>query len=367
MLEKMKSTTISQVNERLDRLKQNMKKEGCELCVIDHPTDLFYFTGLQVSTGRLVVHEEEAMLFVDSRYIQSAQETAPIKACLESKESLLQFFKEHPFQKAYVDGKHTSYDQFEKLKAQIPGELVANTNFFKILRSIKDEQELRYMKESAKLLWRGFEYVQSCLKEGVSEKEIAKQFEIFCLQQGADGLSFEPIIAFGPNSAMPHYRAQETRLQEGDVVLIDIGVVLNHYHSDMTRVVFYKTSDPRMYQLYQINKAAHQAAYALCQPGQMCGALDRAARQVMKEANVEELFVHSLGHGIGLETHEFPIIRSTGADKDVVLQPGMVFTIEPGLYLAGKGGVRYEDTVMVTATGCENFYPDAGSFPLVIE
>ena len=355
--------------KRLELLKKRMVEEGCDVCVIDNPLDLLYLTGLQFSVGRLLVHANETLLYVDSRYIQAAQEKAPVKVVLETKDALSAFFKQHLCTTLFFDGKHTSYDQFMKLTELLDHKevkIVANTSFFKLLRSVKGEQELHKMRKSAELLWRGLEFIKGILVKGIRENEVAKKFEIFCLENGAEKLSFEPIIAFGPNSAMPHYRAQDTQLREGDVVLIDIGVVVDNYHSDMTRVFFFTSCDPVLDNLYRVNKAAHQAAVALCKPGESFGALDRAAREVMKQAGVEELFVHSLGHGIGLETHEYPIIRHNGTEKDVVMQPGMVFTIEPGLYLAGKGGVRYEDTVMITATGYENFYPDAGPLPIII-
>jgi Xaa-Pro aminopeptidase len=191
----------------------------------------------------------------------------------------------------------------------------------------------------------------------VVEKELAKRFEIFCLENGAEGLSFSPIIAFGPNSAMPHYRSQDAQLKKGDVVLIDIGVVCDGYHSDMTRVLFFEQEDPYLSKLYEIVKRAQHSALQMCRPGTKMGQLDRAARSVMKEEGVEELFIHSLGHGIGLEVHEFPRIKFDGEDKDVVLETGMVFTVEPGLYVPGTGGVRYEDTILITDAGYENFYP----------
>jgi Xaa-Pro aminopeptidase len=147
-------------------------------------------------------------------------------------------------------------------------------------------------------------------------------------------------------------------MKGGDIVLIDIGVIVEKYHSDMTRMLFYQKPDPELEKLHHINKSAHDAALLLCRPGTKIGMLDRAARDVMAKHGVEALFVHSLGHGIGLETHEYPRIKWDGEDKDLLLQPGMVFTVEPGLYVPGKGGVRYEDTILITEAGYENFYPE---------
>lgn len=333
-----------------------MDQEGCEACLIQDPLDLLYFTGLSLSAGKLCLCKGNALLLVDGRYLQAAQEKAPMPVALDDKLAASSFFSSAS--SIWFDGQHTSYEAYLKWQESLHNRFASKTSFFKPLRMIKDSLEIEKMKKSAQLLWRGFEFLSSQLREGITEKEMARSFEIFCLQHGGEGLAFEPIIAFGPNSAMPHYRSQDVPLKKGDIVLIDIGVVVERYHSDMTRLVFYQTAHPELESLHHINKAAHDAALHLCRPGTKIGALDRAARDVMAHHGVEDLFLHSLGHGIGLETHEYPRIKWDGEDKDLLLQPGMVFTIEPGLYVPGLGGVRYEDTIFITETGYENLYPN---------
>lgn len=347
---------------RIDLLMKELKRAKLDVCLIENPLDLFYYTGLQLSAGRLLVHAAETLLLVDGRYLQMVRESSPIQTTLDSPQKLLDFFEKHKVKRLGFDGRNTSYDRFLSLEewkkqSQRKIALVPSSSLFKSARAVKDREEIAKMKKSAALVWKGFQFIRGSLKKGVTEKELSRSFEIFCLEQGAERLAFEPIIAFGANSAMPHYRSQNAVLKEGDIVLIDIGVVLDHYHSDMTRVVFYKKKNPYLSRLYEIVKKAQKSAMKLCKPGVKFGELDLAARKVMRAENVEDLFLHGLGHGIGLETHEFPRIKYNGYDKDVVLQSGMVFTIEPGLYVPGKGGVRYEDTVVVTPTGCKNFYP----------
>lgn len=330
--------------------------------MIEQPLELFYFTGLKLSAGRLLVDSTDALLLVDGRYLQIAEEKSPYRTALDSSEKLLSFCKSHRIRSLGFDGRHTSYDHFFRLKHWQKKEganlkLIPSTSLFKHARAIKDKDEVQKLQTCASLLWKGFQFIRASLKKGIKEKELSKHFEIFCLERGADRLSFEPIIAFGPNSAMPHYRSQETRLKEGDIVLIDIGLSVDNYHSDMTRVLFYKKENPYLRRLYEIAQRAQKSALKLCRPGVKIQQLDMAARQVMCEENVEDLFVHSLGHGIGLEVHEFPRIKFDSEDKDVVLEKGMVFTVEPGLYVPNIGGVRYEDTVLITPTGHKNFYP----------
>ncbi len=333
-----------------------------DLCCIENPVDLFYLTGLNLSVGQLLVHKSGSMLFVDKKYIQNAQERAPVDVALEQEGAFEGFLQSHPGKKCVFDSHFTTYDRFITLQARVQMascgyEFILESLLFKRMREIKDPLEIEKLKRSAELLSKGFNHICSLLKEGVTEKEIAFQFEVFCRMNGASKLSFESIIAFGANSAKPHYRAQDAILKNGDSIQIDIGVVLDSYHSDMSRVVFFGKRDPFLEKVYKIVYQTQLAALNMCRPGVALSELDAAARQVMRASQMEEHYLHSLGHGIGLEIHEFPRINCTGADKDVLLEPGMVITIEPGLYFPGVGGVRYEDTIVITETSYHNFYP----------
>lgn len=327
-----------------------------EAALIENPLDVFYLTGLDLSSGRLLVTHSSSLLLVDGRYIEMASAQSAIPVALDQTTTCHRFLQ--GIHTLRMDPQHTSYARFLKLRAELPHiELIAELPFMTTLRSIKDTEERALMKKSAALNWKGFEYIRTQLQEGITEKEIAKRFELFCLQEGAQKLAFDPIIAFGKNTAMPHYHPGEVPLRKGDAVLIDIGVVVDRYHSDMTRVVFFDTPDPELLHFYSLAQQAHDNALALCKPGTPVKALDQAARALFRQEGLEPLFTHSLGHGIGLQIHEFPRIRETGEDQEVLLEPGMIFTLEPGLYLPGKGGVRYENTVFITENGVENGYP----------
>ena len=232
-------------------------------------------------------------------------------------------------------------------------EWIPRPNPVKQLRAVKEPKEIEALKKAAQLTLRGCEKVMENLREGVSEEELALEFELFCRKHGASGLSFEPIIAFGENGAYPHYRAGKSRLKKGQTVLIDVGAVVEQYHGDLTRIFHFGSPDPRIVHFATLVKEAQAQAIAHIKPGVKVGTLDQIVQDLFDKANVKPLYMHSLGHGIGLETHEFPRIRWNGEDKDVALQTGMVFTIEPGLYQPGVGGVRMEDMVVVTETGCE--------------
>lgn len=338
--------------KKLQKLFAHWRVDGC---LIENPIDLLYLTGLSLSLGMLVVTKKGAKLFVDGRYFQAAKENSGLPVYNYDLKKVSAFLKKEKILSLGFDSATTSYKRFLALKKEFP--LKAIDSPLQTIRLQKEPEELAALHASAKLLWKAFLKIPSFLKEGITEKEVAKRFEIFCLQQGAEKLAFEPIIAFGAHSALPHHHCSEKKLRKGDTVLIDIGVVVDNYHSDMTRVLFFGKPSPKMEKIYQVVFESQQAALSLCKPGVTLGELDKAARSVMAKANMEKAYLHSLGHGVGLEIHEFPRISATGADRDLPLTEGMVITIEPGLYFSGMGGVRYEDTIVITATGYKCLYP----------
>lgn len=341
--------------QRVSLLQSALVDKPWDAWLIEDPLDLYYLTGKTFSVGELWITKEEVLLLVDSRYVDSAKQNSCFPCNLKSWGESAAFLKNQSVKTVAFDSEKTTVARSGDLQKQLS--FVNWSPVAKItqdLREIKGDEEKKFIRQSAALLWEGYLYIKSVLREGITEKEVAKLFEIFCLQKGADGLAFEPIIAFGENSALPHYRAGEKSLRRGDVVLIDIGVIFQRYCSDMTRVVFWGPPDRELKHWLDLVISAADAALSFCKPGVSIRALDLAARAVFQKEGVEPYFLHSLGHGVGLQVHESPRIRFDA--EDVILKPGMVITIEPGLYLLGKGGVRYEDMVVITETGFENLF-----------
>lgn len=338
-----------------DRIAKLFKASNVDALIIEKPIDLLYLTGLNLSLGTLVITKKGGQLFVDGRYIEFAKKHAPCHVELTTVQAVTAALKSHSH--IGFDSVETSYARWKELEKLAGKKLKPVTKPTDSIRAIKSPEELKELKKSATLLWKGFEYIKKQLKVGITEKEVASRFEVFCLQQGASSMAFEPIVAFGKNTAYPHYRPQQARLKKGDTVLVDIGVIVNHYNSDMTRTFFFGKPDPRVVTLHAVVKEAHDAALKICKPGIPLGDLDKAATDVIKRAGLEKYITHSLGHGVGLEIHEFPRIKHKGIDGDQILREGMVITIEPGLYWEGVGGCRYEDTIVVTKKGYENWYP----------
>lgn len=342
---------------RLLKLRQLMAAESCQALLIDKPLDIFYLTGLELSSGRILVTEQEAFLIVDGRYIESSKKQN-IYSVLLLKENLLpEVLKQCKIDQLSFDEQQTSYRDFlvlSQLTKTISIQLTPLHSLVQKLRLIKDAHEIELLRKAAKLGYEGYQFVLSLLKEGISEKELAFELEFFWKKRGGQRLAFDPIIAFSPHSSMPHYRAGENKLVSGQSVLIDIGVVLAHYHSDMTRVHFFGPPDPVIERINDIVKEAHRRALSICRPGTLINDLDAIAREWIAAQGHGDFFLHSLGHGIGLEIHEPPTIKQTIANREISLLPGMVVTIEPGIYLPDIGGVRYEDTILITEEGYEN-------------
>ena len=344
-------------------MQEQLKFWQVDAYVCEDPTNIFYLAGIHLSSGLLLIDRKNVTLFVDGRYTEAAQKTAACTAQKREDASL--------FAPCYWKGIETvgfdvnaSYLSVATLKKRLKAAQKRSEGFPSIklkpldrpilrLREIKDRYELERIKRSAELLWKGFLHAKKKLRVGIKEKEIAWEFELYCRKQGAESLSFPPIVAFGSGSALPHYQTGGKKLSQGDIVLMDLGVCLDDYASDMTRTLFFKGGGSKQLQtLYQVVEEAKEAALALCRPGTPLHKLDQAARKVMLKAGLEELFIHRLGHGVGLDVHEFPDLSL----KKATLKEGMVITIEPGLYLPGKGGVRLEDMVIITKTGHQNLF-----------
>lgn len=352
---------------RLKNLQNRFQELQIDLLLIEDLIDIYYLTGLNLSAGKLLVSLKGACLIVDNRYFELCQKASPFPVLTDPPNLEVHLASpDFSYVKALgFDSDKTTYKNYQQLEKLIEnvGKSTQNPHLLKLfpidnplksLRAIKDHEEIALLREAAILGSLGFDYVCSLLKEGISEKEIALELEIFWKRRGGKTVAFEPIIAFGANSSMPHYRAGDQKLMKGDIVLIDIGVNYRHYHSDMTRIAFFGNANPQLLSIHALVQKAQQAALAHCRPGILVGELDRIARDIIASHGYGQNFTHSLGHGVGLQIHEFPTIKNIPPFKDTILKSGMVITIEPGIYLPNLGGVRIEDTVVITEDGYEN-------------
>lgn len=348
---------------RIELLQSSLSKRKLDGLLIENPIDLFYLTDLHLSRGRLLVTAADIRLYVDGRYFAYASARVPWA---------VEFWGESPLPipsgKVGFDSSSTSVEAWEKLRKESPEtNWVGLPKLLKEMRMVKEPQEIAALRRAAEVTWSGIEAMRSCLRIGISEREVAWEFEKCVRTRGASGLSFEPIVAFGKNSALPHHRASSDRLEANQVVLIDAGAIVDQYCGDVTRVVFFGQVSERLRNMYAWVKEAYWAAREKVRPGVLVESIDEAARGVFRRESVEELFVHSLGHGIGLETHEPPLLKNKAPDATLQLETSMVFTIEPGLYVPEIGGIRLEDTGIVLEEGFDSFYPEICNYFLSLQ
>jgi Xaa-Pro aminopeptidase len=353
--------------KRLERLRHFFNEWQVDALLIEDPLDLFYLTGEEVSLGQLLIDKKEAFFLVDNRYYEGCKTRTSLTVFLSSETPLIKLLSLSKSKKTLgFDCLKTSYLRALELrqiltsvkkKKAINIKLVPiNNPIGSSLRVLKDSQEVRWIKEACCLGSEGFDHLISHIKSGITEEELARQLKLFWLGKGGQGEAFSPIIAFGANSAIPHHRASKTKLKKGDTVLIDIGVRLHSYTSDMTRVLFFGEPSQQMKEIYHIvHRAQKEAVSSIC-AGLPIDIPDKIAREVIENAGYGKYFTHSIGHGLGLEVHEAPKMPKFIRSLDV-LKEGMILTIEPGIYLPGLGGIRIEDTILVTNNGSKILTP----------
>ena len=303
-------------------------------------------TGARV---RLIVDAQKSSLIIDHRYYDDARKSAHADEILPwtkpSMEEILALARQNGAKKAGFESTHVTVRQFERMVEEFGElELVGVSNLVEPLREVKDELEIASIAAAAALADRAFNHIIDYIKPGSSERDIAIELDYFMLRNGAQKPSFETIVASGANSAIPHATPSEKRIEPGDFVKLDFGAVVGGYHSDMTRTVVAGEASRRGREMYEKVREAQLAALAVVGAGKSGEEIDAAGRQVIADAGFGAYFTHNLGHGVGLEVHESPVL---GAGSKSSLKPGMVVTVEPGIYISGFGGVRIEDLVVV--------------------
>jgi Xaa-Pro aminopeptidase len=243
---------------------------------------------------------------------------------------------------------YQTYQDWSKAFADV--ELLPTSGILEKIRMYKDENEVSVIQEALRIAEDAFAHILGYIRPGVRELDIALELEFFMRKQGASGSAFEMIVASGPRGALPHGRATERVIQAGEMVTMDFGAVYQGYNSDITRTVSVGEPDPKMKEIYEIVLRAQKAGVEALRPGVTGQEADAVTRDIIREAGYGDAYGHSAGHGLGLEVHELPNLSPT---SPFVLEPGMLVTMEPGIYISGLGGVRIEDDVLITAEGHE--------------
>ncbi|WP_341539128.1 Xaa-Pro peptidase family protein [Acidipila rosea] len=339
---------------RLRALRRKMSEQKVEAMLITALPDVRYLCGFTGSNAALVVTGRRATLYTDGRYTtQAKEETSGARVVIAAKSALKEActaLGKLGVSHAFFDPSSTTVAQLAVMKKEVRGGFFvpAKRALVGELRERKDTAEIALMERAAQLGCDVFDKLLPKIESGVSEMEIAAELEYLARKMGAEAMSFETIVASGSRSALPHGRATEQKLPANGFITLDFGVILNGYCSDMTRTVHLGEVSRAEREAYDAVLEAQQAGVSAVKPGATCDEVDEAARSVLKAAGLAKFFTHSTGHGVGLEIHETPRLAQ---GQRQVLEPGMVVTIEPGIYIAGRYGIRIEDMVLVTEDG----------------
>lgn len=342
------------LKNRSCRLRPFFEEQKLDLLLIEHPVNLRYLTGFSGSEASLLVAPDGSGWFIcDSRYTLQAQHEVTGFSVVEQsrrRNAVVELIGNRNARRLGIEGAHVTISDYQAMTGMLDGvEFVAIGAELDAIRDIKDAAELSALEQVAELASTAFLNVIHQLQPGMTEAAFALLLEFEMRRNGADAAGFDIIVASGPRGAMPHGRASGRVITAGEMVTIDFGAVLNGYHSDETVTVAVGEIDEQQRKLFETVRIAHDLAVEAVRPGVCCRDLDAVARDYIKSQGFGEFFGHGLGHGVGLEVHEKPVVSPRG---DAVLEEGMVFTIEPGIYLPGRYGVRIEDTVAVTPDGC---------------
>lgn len=344
-------------SKRLTELRKRMDEQRLEALLLLRPENKRYISGF-TGEGALLITAEKAWIFTDGRFEEQAHLEAPTWEVRFIKktflEALAEVWRDRDGELGFEDD-FLTYRQVKQIAEHLPrSSLRPAAGLVESMRMVKDPEEIALIREACVITCAALRHLLGELREGMTEREAAGLMEFFMRSQGSGPPAFETIVASGERSALPHGAASGKAISRGELVVIDLGATCGGYAADLTRTVAIGYFSEKQREVYEVVREAQESALDAVRAGVAAGEVDAAARRVIEAAGYGDCFLHSLGHGVGLAVHEEPRIAPGG---EVLLEEGMVLTIEPGIYLPGWGGVRIEDTVVVRDKGCEILTP----------
>jgi len=323
--------------------------------IITSPENIYYFSGFKSADAVLLLTASDCLIFTDSRYFIQASQQAPFfTLCDITTQTVAAKIKEEGFKLIGFEEDFVTYSSYNKLLNDLScydAELVPISRFILRERQIKTEKEIEYIKKAAQIADNAFSFILDKIEPGKKEKDIALMLDYYMLKSGAEAIAFETICASGVRSAMPHGVASDKVIEKGDFVTLDFGCKYEGYCSDMTRTVVCGKATSEQKQIYNTVLSAQKAAILEVKPNNDNSYIDSVARGIINDAGYGENFGHALGHSLGLNVHESPVLSKKSTDK---LKSGIFMTVEPGIYIENFGGVRIEDLLLVTYNGHVN-------------
>ncbi|MEO2074416.1 MAG: aminopeptidase P family protein [Bacillus sp. (in: firmicutes)] len=335
--------------EKIEKLRSNFSSNGIDGMLITSPFNRRYISNFTGSSGVVLISAEKALFITDFRYIEQASKQCEgfeiIKFSGSIPEEVAQQAKKLGIQKLGFEEDFLTYSSFNVYDKEIEAELVPISGVIEKLRLIKTDAEIKILKVAADIADAAFKHILDFIRPGKTELEVSNELEFFMRRAGATSSSFDTIVASGHRSALPHGVASDKVIETGDFVTLDYGAYYNGYVSDITRTIAVGEPDAKLKEIYDIVFEAQARGMAGIKPGMTGKEADALTRDYITEKGYGEYFGHSTGHGIGLEVHEGP---GLSVKSDIILEPGMVVTCEPGIYIPGLGGVRIEDDTIIT-------------------
>lgn len=345
----------------MDKIKilQAQMSEHVEAIVVQDTVNRFYFSGMKSSAGTLLITKTDAVLFIDFRYLEEAEKKILNCKVIEETDLYLQirqWLKERQIDKLSILSSYTSVQKLKELKDKLDFIEIDDSeqadNIVKKMRREKDCEEIAFHREAQRITDHVFEHICNFIRPGMTELDVSQEIGVMLTRLGSEDRNFNFIVASGKNSSLPHGFATEKIIEYGDFVTMDFGAVYEGRLADMTRTVGIGKIDAEQKKIYETVKEAQKRALDAARPGAICSDVDKIARDYIYRQGYKGCFSHGLGHSVGIEVHEDPRFNEVCRE---ILMPGTIITVEPGIYIKGKYGVRIEDMILVTKDGIDNF------------
>lgn len=353
------------MNPRIKCLRNQLNSLNIEGMIVSNPINIKYLTNIDAE-GELLITRRENIFLTDGRYVEAVNSALTIDSEIivwdkrgmirEDYENYFLFCEKVGFEESYV-----TYEKYKQIMQLYKiNELVETEGIIEKQRRIKDEEEITNIKKACEITDQCFTFLKNYIKIGMTEREIAYRIEEFFIKNGAEGLAFNPIVASGTNSSMPHSIVSDKKIEEGDILLIDLGCKYKGYCSDMTRTIFVGKVDDTIKNIYDMVLGVQEQAISQMKDGANIKNITKVAEQELKINRFD--LIHALGHGVGLDIHEAPVLTSK---YDNLLKENMVIAIEPGVYIPKSFGIRIEDTVLITKNGCINLTNSEKNYTII--
>lgn len=338
-------------NERIKSLRESMIENKLDAFLINNKANRYYMSGFTGSYGQALITVDGKYIIADGRYFEQLKTQSPDFEVIDNKtgmeETIQSLIEEHELSKVGIEAEDMNVNEYLALNKGAVS-LIPTANLIEKQRMIKDKDEVAKIKKAGEISDLTYEHILKFIKPGMTEKQVANEIDQYGLNHGADATAFETIVASGYRSALPHGHASNKVINENEMIIFDFGFMVDRYYSDITRTVSLGKVDDKLKEIYQVTLDAQVKGINSCKSGVPMKGIDKIVRDYISEKGYGDKFLHGTGHGLGLTVHEYPLLNT---HSEELLQNHMTFTVEPGIYLAGLGGVRIEDDVWIDDSG----------------